>query len=303
MSRKRIVVTGAGGYIGRHVVKQLLDLNHHVIAIDINTKNVDARAEIMNYDIFNPSGNIFEELGKPDICLHLAWKDGFVHNSDAHIEFLPLHYKFINNLVDGGLRQIAVLGSMHEVGYHEGAIDENTPSRPRSLYGIAKNALRESLEVVNQSKNFKMQWLRAFYIYGDDLGNNSIFTKLLMSEKEGKEEFPFTSGLNKYDFINVDELALEISMSILQDEVLGTINCCIGKPVALKDKVEEFIQNNELKIKLKYGAYPDREYDSPVIYGNNAKIKTIINNAINNDIYGIKSKLESLSRKFGFSLS
>lgn len=64
-----------------------------------------------------------------------------------------------------------------------------------------------------------------------------------------------------------------------QETITGIINVCTGRPVALKEKVEEFIKENNLHIKLKYGAYPDRPYDSKIIYGDNTKITSILGQA------------------------
>ena len=208
----------------------------------------------------------------------MAWKDGFVHSSDAHMEYLSKHYMFIKNMVNGGLKHLAVMGTMHEVGYYEGTIDENTPTNPISMYGIAKDALRRSTELYLKDKDVVLQWLRAYYIYGDDKKNNSIFAKIILAEEEGKETFPFTTGKNKYDFIKVDELAHQISATVMQDKINGIINCCSGQPVSLAEKVESFIKENNFNIKLEYGAFPDREYDSPAVWGDNKKIKLIMNN-------------------------
>ena len=139
----KILVTGANGYIGSKVVKQLLDDAAEVIATDFDNKNIDNRAKFVKVNIFEDNDNWYSYFDKPDVCLHMAWRDGFVHNSNAHMMDLSNHYKFITNLIDNGLNTIAIMGSMHEVGYHEGAIDENTPCKPLSQYGIAKNTLRE----------------------------------------------------------------------------------------------------------------------------------------------------------------
>ncbi len=168
------------------------------------------------------------------------------------------------------------MGSMHEVGYWEGAIDENTPCILISMYGIAKDALRRAMTIYTASKGCRLQWLRGFYILGDDKKNNSIFGKLLLAAEEGKKTFPFTTGKNKYDFINVDALSTMIATCITQSQVLGIINCCTGKPQSLAEKVEAFIKENNLNIKLEYGAFPDRPYDSPGIWGNATKIETIM---------------------------
>lgn len=276
--KKKILVTGAAGYIGCHVVKYLLKQGHEVIAADLTHKGIDERAVYNDTPIFSRDKDIFEKLGEPDICIHMAWKDGFIHNSKAQMENLSDHIIFLNNMIDGGCKNIAVMGSMHEVGYWEGKIDENTPCNPLSQYGIAKNALRQSLLTYAKDKNVNIYWLRGYYILGDDYKNNSIFTKLLQAEADGKEEFPFTSGKNQYDFMTVKELAMQIAEVCLQDQYTGIINVCSGSPMTLGERVEQFIRDNHLKIKLKYGAYPDRPYDSPIVYGDNTIIQKILKN-------------------------
>ena len=273
---KKILVTGAGGYIGQHVVKALLDKGADVIATDIRLDDVDDRATKVQKNIFEENENIFTEMGSPDVCLHMAWRDGFIHNSEKHIEDLDSHYKFISNMMKGGLKQMAVMGSMHEVGYYEGVIDENTPTNPLSLYGIAKNTLRQLTFLLGKNENVIVQWIRGFYIFGDDLKNNSIFKKIVEAEQEGKTEFPFTSGKNKYDFLSIYDMADQIAEIVLQDKINGIINSCTGQPMTLAEKVESFIKENNFKIKLKYGAYPDRPYDSPGIWGDATKINEIM---------------------------
>lgn len=272
----KIAVTGASGYMGSHVVKKLLDQGYEVVAIDLNYNDVDKRAFYSDVNIFSGDIDIFEKLGCPEVCLHLAWKDGFAHNSQAHLENLSAHYVFIRNLLRGGLKHIAVMGSMHEIGYYEGAIDENTPTNPLSYYGIAKNALRESTSLLCKENEAVYQWLRAFYILGDDSKNNSVFSKICKMEADGQTTFPFVSGKNKYDFLDIDELADQIVATITQTEINGVINCCSGIPVSLADKVKEFIKNNKFKIKPDFGKFPERPYDSPAIWGDNSKIQKIV---------------------------
>lgn len=272
----KVLVTGANGYIGSRVVKYLCEKNIDVIATDFNNANIDDRAKFICANIFEEKENWFKFFDCPDVCLHMAWRDGFVHNSDKHFLDLSNHYKFLTNLICNGLPKVACMGTMHEIGYWEGAIDEKTPCNPMSQYGISKNALRKSIELFSASHKCKFQWLRAYYIYGDDTYGNSIFCKIRQSVNDKKNLFPFTSGKNKYDFISIDELTIQISETILQDKVCGIINVCSGYPVALSQQVEQYIKKNNLPIKLDYGKFPDRSYDSPCIYGDNTKIKMIM---------------------------
>ena len=272
----KVLVTGANGYIGRHIVKELCDKGHSVIAVDFKFDGVDARAITCKAPIFSGAEDIYEQVGKPDVCIHLAWRDGFVHNSRAHMEDLSKHTTFLSNMIAGGLKMLSVMGTMHEIGYWEGAIDENTPCNPMSQYGIAKNALRQSLTCITAESNCVLHWLRAYYITGDDLKANNIFSKITKAALEGKKEFPFTTGKNKYDFIDVKELSKMIVAASIQDKVNGIINVCSGEPVSLAEKVESFIKNHGYDIKLVYGAFPDRAYDSPAEWGDATKIKEIL---------------------------
>lgn len=271
-----VLVTGANGYIGRHVVDALLDLGHEVIACDLQVDRVDSRVKVIEGNLFENVDSIYNRMGAPDVCIHAAWRDGFVHNSKKHLEDFSAHFRFLTAMIDGGLKRLCVMGSMHEVGYWEGAIDENTPCNPLSMYGIAKDALRRAMLLYCKEKNCLLYWLRGYYVFGDDAHNHSIFTKLLQADKEGEEWFPFTSGQTKYDFISVYDMAKQIAITSTQNEVTGIINCCSGKPVSLADRVEHYIKENGLHIKLDYGKYPDRPYDSPITYGDNRRIQEII---------------------------
>lgn len=273
---KSVVVTGAGGYIGRHVVSALLGRGLEVKALDVRLEGVDERAERLDLDLFSGDPGIYEQMGRPDAVIHLAWRDGFKHNSPAHLDDLPKHYHLVENLYAGGLRQLAVMGSMHEVGYWEGPIDEHSACAPASLYGISKNALREVTRLSAQAHGGVFQWIRAYYIVGDDKFGSSVFSKLLAAAEEGRQTFPFTSGRNRYDFISVDTLAAQIAAVVDQDAVTGVINACTGEPLSLAERVEAYIKDNHLDIRLEYGAFPDRPYDSPGVWGDPSKINAIM---------------------------
>lgn len=271
----KILVTGANGYIGTGVVKSLLSLKQDVVATDFSVGGIDSGAKSVVCNLFEIE-NPYEYFDKPDVVLHLAWRNGFVHNSDTHLGDLPNHYHFLSKMVEAGVKKIIALGTMHEIGFWEGRIKDDTPCNPMSLYGISKNALRESLELICKQKNTMFQWIRGYYIVGNSEKGASIFSKITTAEKEGKTEFPFTTGRNQYDFIDYDEFCNQIANVTINNEVLGIINCCSGVPESLASRVERFIKDNNYKIKLNYGAFPDRPYDSLAVWGDNTKIKKIL---------------------------
>ncbi len=270
-----ILVTGANGYIGTGVVKSLLTLKQTVIATDFSVESIDNRAESIAGNIFEIE-NPYDYFGKPDVVLHLAWRNGFVHNSDTHLQDLPNHFDFLSKMAKSGVKKIVALGSMHEIGFWEGRIKEDTPCNPMSLYGISKNALREALDLLCKQNEILFQWIRGYYIVGNSEKGASIFSKITAAEKEGKSEFPFTTGKNQYDFIDYDEFCDQIANVAINNKVLGIINCCSGKPESLSSRVERFIKDNRYNIKLNYGAFPDRPYDSLAVWGDNSKIQIIL---------------------------
>lgn len=272
-----VVVTGAAGYIGRHVVSALIERGCTVSAVVRPGRgaDVDPRAQLVEADILAPGFDPAAIVPSGAAAfVHLAWQDGFRHNAPSHMLSLSAHYALVTAVAELGVPRISVLGTMHEIGYWEGAIDETTPANPRSLYGVAKNALRASLALA--LADTELAWLRCYYIFGDDRRNNSIFTRLLEAVDRGDTTLPFTSGRNQYDFIHVRELADQIAVAAITPGATGIINCSSGEPVSLGEQVEKFIADHALPIALEYGAFPDRPYDSPAVWGDASRIRTLM---------------------------
>ena len=223
----KALVTGANGYLGQGVVTHLLNHGIEVIATDFQVNNVDERAKLVKCNLFEIDSP-YSFFDCPDILLHLAWKDGFVHFSNTHIEDLPKHYYFLKHFAESDVKMISVMGTMHEIGFFEGSIDENTPCNPITPYGISKNSLRQLTQMLCKQHGKKYQWLRGYYIVGNSNHGASIFSKIASAESEGKVLFPFTTGQNQYDFIDYEDCCEQIARTVEQDSILGIINiCCI----------------------------------------------------------------------------
>lgn len=277
----RILVTGANGYIGQGVVRCLEQDQVDVIATDFSFDKKISGVTYIEADLFNVD-NPYEFFQHPDVVLHLAWRNGFVHNASSHMEDLPNHFRFLKDLIESGINRICVMGSMHEIGFYEGSIDENTPNWPQSLYGISKNALCNAIKLVADQNSTIFQWIRGFYIVGNTTAGCSVFSKIVQAELEGKTDFPFTRGVNQYDFIDYDEFCVQVAAVVEQNDINGIINCCSGVPMRLGERVENFIKDNKYNIKLNYGVFPDRPYDSKAIWGNNKKILKIMEKRTSN---------------------
>ena len=264
----KILVTGADGFLGSGIVQKLLDAH-----CDVYGFGLGPAPEVCSGAFHYEKGNAFD-LGvsgiadlSPDIVVHLAWRNGFKHGEASHIDDLPGHYRFIRDCVAAGVPRLAVMGSMHEVGYHEGPVTADTPCSPTTPYAIAKNALRQLAIRECSGSETALLWMRGFYIVSADGRGDSIFAKLVAAAREGKTAFPFTSGKNEYDFLDYPDFCAEAVAQIVDVNSSGVVNICSGHPESLASRVERFIDEAGLSIELEYGAFPDRAYDSPRIWG------------------------------------
>ena len=106
---KTAVVTGASGYIGTHLVTALLDAGWDVTAVDLNLKGIDSRARLLDVSIFSGDKDIYDQLGRPELCVHLAWRNGFMHKDCSHLDDLSSHFVFLHHMLEGGLPSLAVM--------------------------------------------------------------------------------------------------------------------------------------------------------------------------------------------------
>lgn len=115
------------------------------------------------------------------------------------------------------------------------------------------------------------------------------FLKSRLPLRGGGNEFPFTSGLNQYDFIDYHTFCKLAAECVSQEKINGIINICTGRPEKLSDRAERFIKDQGYHIRLKYGAFPDRPYDSKAVWGDNTKIKRIME--------GMKERTDTAGQK------
>lgn len=257
----KFIVTGASGYIGRYVVEALSEHGQQVVVIvrDSTSVNFSPGVHVVESDLWELNLEDIKLHLEGSTLIHLAWQDGFTHTSDAHMGQLSNHYFFVKSCIEAGVKKVVGLGTMHELGPKTGLVAEDEVANPINQYGIAKNALRLSLEELCEREDVVFLWLRCFYILGDDSRNHSVFSKMLELEAAGARNMPLTLGTTKFDFIEVDELGKVIARVSEFEESKGIINIGSGKVISFREQLEIFHQKNNLTISLEFGAFPERQ--------------------------------------------
>ena len=284
---KKILVTGATGFIGNYVIEQLLlNNNCHVIATSSNSQKAQLtswynKVDYLPFNLkeFDTNVNYYEFFNQPDLLIHLAWEGLPNYKADFHInENLPRHFIFIKNLIDHGLKDITVTGTCFEYGMQEGELSELIEPKPTNSYSIAKDTLRKKIAQLPHQDNINFKWVRLFYMYGSGQSPNSLLSQLDRSLSMNETIFNMSGGEQERDYLPVEEVAANIINIALQQTVTGIINCCSGNPIKVKDFVINYLQTKNKYIQLNLGYYPYVDYEPMSFWGNNKKLKTILNN-------------------------
>jgi len=283
---KKILITGATGFIGNHVIKELLKKDLHVIATSSNPEKAGSfewfdRVEYVPFDIhaMSPGLDYYSFFKKPDILIHLAWEGLPNYKELFHInKNWPAHDAFLKNLIANGLKDLTVAGTCFEYGMQEGILSEDLPSSPANAYAIAKDKLRISIEKFIDNVSCSLKWVRLFYLYGEGQRSNSLLSQLQLALDRRDEVFNMSPGDQLRDYLEVTEAAKYIIRIALQDKVAGIVNCCSGTPITVKQLVTDYLKAQGKDIKLNLGYYPYSEIEPKNFWGDTRKLKTILAN-------------------------
>jgi nucleoside-diphosphate-sugar epimerase len=276
----KIAITGATGFIGRHVRNAFAETEHDVVLVVRDTQKVGnqfAHEEIVLADISQVQNDWFELLGKPDALLHMAWGGlpNYVDNYHLDVE-LPMQTRFLTAIINSGLTKLVVTGTCYEYGLLSGALSESQKTNPNTPYGVAKDLLRRELFELQSTRNFDLTWARIFYPYGDGQSENSLYTQLKDAILHN-QDFLMGSGQQVLDFIQVEKVVNALFFFVVTNNCSGIVNVGSGKPQSVSDFVKGQIQNFHSEIIPRLGSIPDRDYEPVSFWSNNSRLDSIVN--------------------------
>jgi nucleoside-diphosphate-sugar epimerase len=277
----RVMVTGATGFVGRHVVSALLGRGHSVVAVGRERSGTRKlpwfnQVEFVESDLYNGFQPVLEAEQVPKVMVHLAWQGLPNYRDYSHINRnLTSDLAFLEAAVNAGVQHLLVAGTCLEYGMQYGPLGEELETAPITPYGFAKDTLRKALELLRNERSFTLQWMRLFYMYGEGQNPNSLLAQLDRAIDEGRTAFDMSMGDQLRDYLPIKRVAENFVGALENPQIVGVINCCSGKPISVFDLVIQRCRERSSDIELNRGVYPYPDYEPLAFWGVPEKLASL----------------------------
>ena len=285
---KRVLVTGAAGFIGKSLVKQLSEMNYDIVALVSNNdvkknlmlRDIDQRIEIVcGIDELKSRASMMKPF---DIIFHLATvgvRPEFNNIEQMCDVNIKLGCQLLDFAKETKSKLLVNFGSCFEYGNHNGILlTEEMECYPESIYAIAKNASTNLMTAYAKQCEVHMITVRPFGVFGEGEGEQRLAPSIIKSCMEGKK-VKTTAGEQIRDFVNVkDVVKAVIRLCESKYELYGIYNICSDNPVSVKSFINEIIETCKFdKELIQFGALPYRDNEAMVFAGSNEKLQRLIN--------------------------
>jgi nucleoside-diphosphate-sugar epimerase len=270
-----VAVTGATGFLGRHVVAALdrRGVSPTLVSRPGPVPDRLAGHPVVEMDLGHAPADVYDRMGRPEVLIHLAWGGLPNYGSPHHLEQeLPAQVSFLEAVLASGLGAVTISGSCLEYGLQSGELSEELPTAPVTAYGKAKDALRKRMEEMQERLPFRLTWARLFYLHGEGQAPGSLVPQLEAAIARGDGVFNMSGGDQLRDYLPANEAAGYLVDLALNGRNNGVVNVCSGRPVSVRELAEGVVDRHGSSIQLNLGHYPYPEYEPMAFWGDRRKL-------------------------------
>ncbi|MCS6850786.1 MAG: NAD(P)-dependent oxidoreductase [Gemmataceae bacterium] len=265
---KKVLVTGASGFVGRQCLKPLVQRGFEVCAVsrglglDIEPDVHWYRADLLE---MHSGAELIRRL-QPSHWLHLAWitTHGVYWNSPENLTWVQATLRMLEAFVEHGGQRLVMVGTCAEYDWNHGYCrEEGTPLAPATFYGTCKHATRLLVEAVARQRGLSAAWARLFFMYGPYEHPDRLVPAVIRALLRG-EPARCTHGRQVRDFLHIADVGDALGQ-LLDSTLCGPINVASGQPVAVKDIALEIGRQIGRPELVQLGAQAARPDDPPLL--------------------------------------
>lgn len=240
----RVAVTGAAGFVGRHVIDELLRRGHQVdgtLGCRSDLSGVPVRTAKLDLLDTAPARQWLLTV-RPDALIHLAWSTtpGEYRETSENDRWQQASSRLFEAALEAGCTRIVGVGSCAEyVWNNEVCSEAHTRILPRTAYGHAKAATCAALDKAATGAGVSWAWARLFHLFGPGEPEAKLVASVIRALSRG-DVAPCTSGRQERDYLFVRDTASAL-VSLLEADVVGPVNVASGRALPIRTLVETII--------------------------------------------------------------
>jgi nucleoside-diphosphate-sugar epimerase len=263
----RILVSGASGFVGRHVINQIQVIGNDILSTAIEDVSDENNCKSVNWiqgDLghLEPVKPVIKSFN-PEVVIHLAWQGIPDYSESISRVNLNNSIQLLDFVIDEtNCRKIVISGSCLEYGKKEGVCRESDPIQLTSFFSWAKYSLYRYLLLKCGERKVDLVWFRLFYVYGPGQRRGSLIPTLVQTLKD--EVSPLVrSPLNRNDYIYVEDAAEAFQLAVGLKIESGIYNIGSGQARSVYDACkiveQKILGTDEISERMKHGTAQKRE--------------------------------------------